>query len=44
LKEATAKRMEKFNWQRRDNLWKLDKFKEISFKVESRRPRVGSIK
>lgn len=36
--------MEKFNWERKEELWKLNKFKDVGFKVETRRPRVESVK
>jgi hypothetical protein len=44
VKEATAKRMEKFNWGKQDELWKLTKFRATSYKVETRRPRIDSVK
>jgi hypothetical protein len=44
VKEATSKRLENFNWAKKADHWKLSKFNEVGFKVETRRPRRESVK
>jgi hypothetical protein len=44
LKEATARRLEKFDWNNKKQLWKLTRFSDVEFKVETRRPLVSASK
>jgi hypothetical protein len=44
LKEATSRRLEKFDWNKKKDLWKISKFTEVGFKVETRRPHSVSMK
>ena len=44
VKDAATKRLAKFDWGKKDDGWKLSKFKEVNFKVDTRRPRAESIK
>lgn len=44
VKDANARRMAKFSWGRPEDLWKLSKFRDTNFKVETRRARAQSIK
>ena len=36
--------MAKFDWGKKDEGWKLSKFKEVNYKVDTRRPRADSVK
>jgi len=44
VKEAAARRLAKFEWGKKDPQWKLSKFTQVGFKVDTRRPRVESVK
>ena len=44
MKDAAAKRLAKFDWGKKEAGWKLSKFRDVNFKVDTRRPRAESIK
>ena len=44
VKDATSRRLAKFDWSKKPEGWKLTKFKETGFKVDTRRPRADSVK